>query len=497
MSKIISVKDMRLMEEKTYEVQQISSFELMYHAGKYIFNYLREQRDFDKTKTTLIIAGTGNNGGDAIVVASKLQEVLYPVKVLVVGKKESRSKENIKITEQITQVQFISIHDDLHILERELKQANLVIDGLFGIGLNKDVKGLFGDVIDLVNKSKKQVISIDVPSGIDGDTGLVKGIAIKAFKTIAIQNVKFGNVLNDALDHNGELHVIDVGIEDVDAAVEASLLSSNDIYFNKRKHNTHKYHYGNLLTIGGSNGMMGAPYLSAMAALRSGCGLSHLYYNDLYKHLINVNSPDIMTGTYKTVSEIVTYFKRKSCIIFGPGLGRVDLINIKILRNILETDIPVLIDADGLYYYGKLMNEFKERGNIIITPHIKEFSDILDSDINFIKENTVLVSKEFAEKYNVTLVLKGSTTIITDGKVVKLNIDSTPALAVAGTGDVLSGIIGSFVGQKYSLLQSAIQGVYIHSEAGKKAEEDIGTNSVIASDLINYIPKVIFTSTNT
>ncbi len=231
--------------------------------------------------------------------------------------------------------------------------------------------------------------------------------------------------------------------------------------------------------------MMGAPCLSALAVLRSGSGLSHLYYHEKYKEDIRVNVPDIMIGTYNKIDEVIL---KKDAVIFGPGLGKKDVYyNKKTLSTLLDSNIPLVIDADGLHYFKDLMDDYKVRENIVLTPHLGEFENMLNRSI----KNEYDEVNRFTKKYNFTLLLKGSTTLISSKGITYFSSLGTPALAVAGSGDVLTGIIASFLGNGYSSLNAAKLGVYIHSKAGILCERELGEYSVIASDLINKIPHVL------
>ena len=323
--------------------------------------------------------------------------------------------------------------------------------------------------------------------------GVVMGIAVQANTTIIVQNYKQGNLLNDALDYSGDIHLIDVGILQTIFPETQILLQLNYMKnkLSNRRKNTHKYHYGNILTIGGSKGMMGAPILSGLAALKTGSGLSHILYHNKYLHHIHNVLPDLMVNTYTGIEELPSISRKKSTVIFGPGLGKQDPINTEIIQHLLSTDIPLLVDADGLYYLKQVIKEYNQRENIVITPHYQEMADFLGIDIEEVKREPILYAKNIAHTYNVTVVLKGVCTMITNDHETYFSIYGNPGMATAGTGDVLSGIIGSLLGRGFSPMEASKIGVLIHSESGRLAENHYGQESLIASNLIEYIHEVL------
>lgn len=494
---IVNVQEMRQLDRLTIQEKELTPFLLMNQAGTAIFKHIKNANFFDKQGTVLIVCGTGNNGGDALIIAEKLYSDGVLIKVLMVGLETSQSIESLQALDQII-TKDIVIHrvvtkDDLIQAEEMIEEASFIIDGIFGVGLSRPIEGVFLDVIELINQSYAQTISIDIPSGINADNGLVMNKAVHADHTIVIQNYKQGNLLNDALDYSGELHLIDVGILQTIFPEEQLLLSTSYVQnkIPKRLHNSYKYHFGNVLTIGGSKGMMGAPLLAAYAALRTGSGLSHLLYHESYlPHATNIY-PDIMMNTYFGIEEIPQIIQKKSAVIFGPGLGKQDAINLDVLRYLLGTDTPLVIDADGIYYLKQLLKDYSDRPNIIITPHYKEMAEFLGIPIQDVVVEPILYARNIAHKYNLTVVLKGTCTIITDNQSTYFSIHGNPGLATAGTGDVLAGIIGSLVGRGFSTIEAAKIGVLIHSLAAEIANETYGEESMIASDLIKAIPQVM------
>lgn len=492
-NRVVSVKEMRELDQLTIKKKGITSYQLMVQAGNAIGKHIMRRSLIQDASRVIILAGIGNNGGDALVVGNYFVSKKVDVTFVVVGnimKQSNENKSQLDLVKKTSDVIYVESSEDIYKIKTILSKDTFIIDGLFGIGIDREVKGIYKEVINLVNGYA--IISIDIASGINAENGLVSGVAIKANHTIVVQNYKYGNLLNDGLDYCGTLHLLDVGIlqkkyPQHHNIMEEDILSSLHV----RKRNTHKYHYGNILVIGGNKGMMGAPLLSSIAALRSGSGLVHLrYHESLLPHINNIY-PDVMCGTYKDTLELIESFDKKNVIVFGPGLGRTAHFNKGNLVEILKTDKKLVIDADGLFYLKDVLDNFIERGNMVLTPHIKEFSVLTGYDIDEIQKNPIKLAKTFAHQYNVILVLKGVCTIITDGSNVTFSFGGNPGLAKAGTGDVLTGIIASQAGKGYSLYDSAKLGVDIHSKAANLAKDLYGEESMLASDLINFIPKVI------
>ena len=498
---IVSVQEMRLLDQLTLNTREISSFELMDQVANTIYKYVVDHGLVLSTDQIMIVAGTGNNGGDALLTGMYLLDYGLSPTFVLVGPKEKQTPENRQACLLLEQrnARIIRVEEEEHVEEDFtdlVDEQTLIIEGIFGIGLTKRVKGVQRRVISRINRSYARVISIDIPSGINADNGLIMKKAIHADHTIVIQNFKHGNLLNDALDHCGENHLLEVGIIQK-LSDEPHLLLPKTFMNNKipkRIHNSHKYHFGNILTIGGAKGMMGAPLLAGIAALKTGSGLSLVSYFDKYLHHINNIYPELQVTTHLGIEDLPSIIRKKSAVIYGPGLGKNDAINLDILSYLLSTDVPLVIDADGIYYLKQLLKDYNERENIIITPHYQEMATFLGVGVNDVKQEPVLLAKNMAHKYNLTVVLKGVCTIITNNEETYFSTHGNPGMATAGTGDVLSGIIGSLLGRGFNALEAAQLGVLIHSEAGKIAKDQVGEESLVATDLISNISKVIMES---
>ncbi|HHU55948.1 MAG TPA: NAD(P)H-hydrate dehydratase [Acholeplasmataceae bacterium] len=457
---VITVEEVRKIDKKTLE--SISEENLITKVGEKLFETLIEIFNLSFDEKIVIIAGPGNNGADSLALGLHL--IKYNPVIICFNR-------NKYFTQKLEKEKANLLYDfNYKTLEKVISKATLIIDGLFGTGLNKDVSGLFYDIIKLVNKAQAFVFSIDIPSGINGDNGLVCGAAVKANFTAIIEYYKVGNLVNDALDYHGVSKVIKVGLEKPDS--NRFLLPIPKL--EKRKYNSHKYDYGSVLFIGGK--MIGATVMASLAALRSGSGLVSLLSESK-----SIASWEIITFNNNEFDKALA---KKDAICFGPGLGLNDDSNLEVLEKIYS--YPLVIDADGLYYLKKLD---KPNPNIVITPHFGEVAKLLDTIVEKITKAPLESIKEVTNKYKCTVVLKGPCTIIAFGNEIYFSPFGNPGMATAGSGDVLSGIITSFLGRGLSPLESAKRGVYIHSLAGKIAKEKYGEESLIATDIINALPE--------
>lgn len=494
--KVLFTDEMKRLDQYTCEEKKLSSLELMEIAGKNVYEYFIENCQVDKIKDNiLIVSGLGNNGGDALVVSEHLIKDNYKVNIVVIGDLKHLTNESFTVYQRLlnNKVSILNVNnnEDLKIFNQYVNEATIIIDGIFGIGLSREVKGIFYECIRLINQSHAFILSIDIPSGIYGDNGIVAKIAIEADHTVIIQNYKVGNLLNDAKDYHGKVKLLDIGIlQDIN---DSNRFLLNDEIMNiikKRRANTHKYHYGNLLTIGGSKGMTGAPLLSAYSALRIGVGLSSIVINSKDYEFISQIYPEIMIKPYSNIDELKKILVKANIIAFGPGLGRENKINYDILKYLLDTNIPIVIDADGIYYLKEILDYIGNRDNIIITPHLGEMALLLDTDTKTITENWIVALNYLTNNYGLNVVLKGPCTIIANKENMYFCNKGNSGMATAGSGDVLTGIISGLVGQGLKPIDACNLGVYIHAKAGDMAYKEYG-NSLIATDITNNIHKVI------
>lgn len=475
---IVSAKEMARIEKKSIE-EGADDEAYMDKAGSEIARIVQEE--FAPQKVLLLL-GKGNNGGDALVAGLHLHQAgveviayhLYPPeKYSPLCKKKGEAFYRAKGV-------FLPIENTT-----EFPEDCLILDGLLGTGFSGKTEGLLAETIDKVNNSDALVVALDIPSGIDGNSGKAGGSAIKAFMTITLGMAKRGLFFADGYNHAGALRIVDFGLAKKyhdEAEVQGYLLGDNVLeYLPKIERTRHKYQAGYLLAVAGSPGMPGAALLACSAALRSGVGIVRLYHMPkMEEELANAPYELIRSDQFE---ELFNETKRANSLLIGPGMGRNEEAKKRFLR-LLDLSLPMVIDADGLFHLSAVKN-FKAKAPTILTPHKKEMERLLGA------APTHEVCAKYAKEKNVVLVLKGAPTwIFSPDEAPLVCIRGCPGMATAGTGDVLTGIIGSLLAQKVSLLPAAAMGVYLHGLAGEIAAEQLSDEAMIASDLIEALPDV-------
>ena len=482
---ILTADLIKQSEEKAVLSGAFSFLKLMNMAGTAAFDIISEKIDITSKKIA-VFCGIGNNGGDGFVIAKLLFEHGADVTVFTpLGEpKTENAKHYFKLLPCLKKSEKFS----------EASDFDIIIDAIFGIGLTRNIESDLDELITKINNHKAFKISIDVPSGINSDTGAVMGVALKADLTITFIALKPCFLLPIGNDYCGELVVADIGV----LPSSFSYKAIDKPLFKKRLKNSHKGTYGTALLINGSYGMAGAAMLSAKAALRSGAGIvkcvvcENIYsaVTSFLPEAVCIPTPHTKDGQLSyTHVDINDLQKNASALLFGCGVG-VSNSTEKLLEKIIKNvKIPLVIDADGINLLSKSIELLKEsKAPIILTPHPKEMSRLCKKSVSEIEENRIEISRNFAKENNVIVVLKGANTVVAlqNGEIL-INTHGNSGMATAGSGDVLSGIIVSLLAQGYSPEFSAIAGVYNHSIAGDKAVMKRSKHSLIASDIIEEL----------
>ncbi len=510
--KVLDNQQMRLLDRITTKEYKIPGLILMENAGMNTTVEVMKALNDDYRKKVIIICGTGNNGGDGFAVARHLYNKDVQVKVYVIGEESSIQNDGKTNFEAIramrVSIGFLKDENDMIDFNLDLMKSDIVVDAIFGTGLNTPVKGIANEVIRVVNKVQRKIISVDIPSGISGDTGKVLGNAIRATKTVAYQLPKIGNLTAPAIEYNGELLICPIGIPQEaihKSQYEAKLITEKTLkdILPIRGLNSHKGNYGRALMVAGSRGMTGAAILASKAALRSGVGMLHLAIPEELNDILETQLTEVMTVPFQIpggnvkefngVEDIIIGLQRSDVVALGPGLGRSKETEIIVERVLREAKCPVILDADALNVLPNMLKLLKKvKSRCILTPHPGEMAKLTGLSISEINENRIKVAKDFSKKYGVIVVLKGASTVITDEQGhVYLNTTGNPGMATAGSGDVLTGIITALVGQKIELIDAAMAGVYIHGRAGDEAAKITGEYGMIASDMVREVPRII------
>ncbi|MFH1612422.1 MAG: NAD(P)H-hydrate dehydratase [bacterium] len=494
---IVNAKQMTNIDKRAELEFGIPSILFMENAGISIVKAINDF--YPKSSSLAIFCGKGNNGGDGFVVARHLfnQEkkiIIYLLDCL--DSLKGDAEINFKICQKMG-IKINIIKNKKQLLK--IKKTDLIIDAILGTGIKGEVQGFYKEVIEFINNLKIPIVSIDIPSGLNADTGLAN-FCIKANLTVTMQLPKFGLVLYPGAEYVGKLIVADISIPK--KVIEKEKIKTKfitEVFIPQRKKDTHKGDYGKVFILAGSEGMSGAAFLSSMSCLYAGAGLVYLgipksLNNIMAKKLTEVIIYPLSETNQKTLSlkskkEILEKIKNKDILCIGPGLS-LNPETAKLIQEIIfEIDIPMILDADGLNAINDLSIFKKRKTPLVITPHLGEVSRLIKKDIEFIKENKISVALEISEKINGIVVLKGAHSIIaTPQGNVYINSTGNPGMSSAGVGDILTGLIAGLMAQKISAENSAIIGTYIHGKCGDKASFEKGECSLIARNILEMIP---------
>lgn len=459
-----------------------------------------------------VIAGKGNNGGDAFAAARHLINRGACVKVFVASCRNSIAGDaavNLHVLENMgVSINELTDASQMNEFANTLNAADLILDGIFGTGFKGEVRGLIKDIIEIVNNSGKTIISIDIPSGVCGTGGKTTGCCVHANKTVTFVLPKTGLVIHPGCDYTGELVVADIGVPStvVDGmGISLNIIDGYEVcaFIPQRFKNSNKGDYGKLLIISGSIGMTGSGALAAGAALRTGAGLVYLgvpsrlasIYDILLRESVTIPLKDKEPGclSVKCIDEILALMKKMDVLAIGPGLSLNDDV-VDIVSAVIETaDIPLILDADALNAVAKDISILRKlRSEAVITPHPGEMARLCGISIEEVQNNRIDAAREFAGKWRIVTVLKGSRTIIAlpDGTTY-INPTGNSGMATAGSGDVLAGVIAGLAAQGAKLADAAVVGVYLHGLAGDNAAIIKGEHGLVAGDIIDELPKTI------
>jgi NAD(P)H-hydrate epimerase len=473
MEKILTNEQMRLSDRYTIDTLGIPDKVLVERAGKAVADEITSRFT---NGSVLVCVGKGNNGADGTVIAELLSKKGFLVSVVYV------------------------YNGDLDLFNN---QYDIIVDCIFGTGLNREVTGVYKNAIEKINSQNSFVVSCDIPSGLNGDTGLVMGVSVKADITVAIQEYKLGHFLNDGPDFCGKIIKKDIGIS-ISQNDYAKKLNDEFVkkYFPARKRNSHKGYFGKACIFGGSKRFSGSVLLSlnALSALKIGVGYSNLAIpNSLYSAYLGVVPECTFTPVKDCDGEVV--FDKNSLdkilcydsIAMGMGIGVSENVYEILKYILLNYTGKLVIDADGLNTLSTYGVEIlkQKKCSVVLTPHIGEFSRLIKTEKGLIMSDIIGLSKEFASRFGVVLLVKSATSVITDGKNVIINTTGSPCMAKGGSGDVLSGIIAGLLARLDNVFETTAVGSYIFGRAGEIAEKEQNEYSVTATDIIGCLSKTI------
>jgi NAD(P)H-hydrate epimerase len=515
----VTSSEMKICDRNTSEYFGIDSAILMERASLKVCDAIdswKREKNSSRSYSCLVICGIGNNGGDGACVARLLHQRGYRVSICVLGDYTKCSDlllKQLKILEKykVTTDTFSHIRDN-----KTDAGWDIIVDAMFGIGLSRPVSGDYKEAVDYINQTKQErkddllVVSVDMPSGINADTGELCQAAVRADVTVTFNHVKIGQLMYPGCEYTGKLLVEDAGItgESFLGKEPGACYFDDDIkrLLPERKKDSNKGSNGKVLIIAGSADISGACILSATAALRSGAGMVRIFTSKSNSEAIKSLFPEAILDTYtegdfkELEDKLLSAFSWSSQAIVGPGLGMSETSK-AIVKLVLDAyDKHLVMDADALNIVAeddglrsKLSNYSTFGKRLILTPHLAEFARLSRKDISLCKKTILTSPLELSNELHCTVVCKDARTIIadyTEGKIY-INMSGNDGMATAGSGDVLSGILGSFITARESGFMAACIGVYIHGLCGDAAAERLGHHAMIASDITNELSNIL------
>jgi ADP-dependent NAD(P)H-hydrate dehydratase / NAD(P)H-hydrate epimerase len=504
--KIAVTEEIQSIDKETIEHFGVPGSTLMECAGivalKTIF------RRFDgRGKHFFILCGTGNNGGDGLVIARHLHFIGAPCTTAVIGRIEKLSGDallNYRALKNLS-APTIEIADEsgLPLIEEALAHTDIVVDALFGTGLNSALRGLHAAVIGLISNSGRIIASIDIPSGINATTGHIMGVAVSAHLTVTMGLPKMGLLLYPGASHVGELVVAHIGfprelIEDEGIRTSLALPENLVSRLPRRPPDAHKGSCGKAIIVGGSKGYTGAAALASMSCHRIGAGLVTLAIPESLNAIMEEKLTETITHPYPDLEKfddigdalehILKLCSGAEVLALGPGIGREESMQKLAEELVRKAGIPAVIDADALFPH--ILEEHKLILPIL-TPHPGEMARLMKKDTREIMNRPADYCRECAERYRAIVILKGSHSLISNPSgLLTINITGNSGMATAGMGDVLTGIVAGLLAQGTAPYDAAVVGTFIHGLAGDFAAKTVGKRGLIASDLIPFIPLV-------
>ena len=491
---VITSREMRALELNA-EYFGVSQLQLMENAGRAVADAVRMRLRSPKMRI-VVFCGLGGNGGDGLVAARHLLSACYAVEVVLAGKPSEISHEAAKKNwEALRQLRnYVLIHEVYDSSVIPEITADVVVDALLGIGIKGEPRPPIRQLIQRINRLKAFRVAVDVPSGLDSDSGKAFDDAVRADLTVTFHKAKPGLV--KAKRFVGELKVADIGLP----REFESFVGPGDVklVIKPRAPEAHKGDFGRLLVVGGNEVYSGAPAYVALAALRTGVDITYVAAPEKTASAISAYSPNLITvkleGTHlssASVSAIEPFLSMATAVTIGPGLGLHEETKEAVkalIASVEKARKPLLLDADGLKAFGGFRRRLKMP--VVFTPHAGEYQALVGHLPSAELEAKVEDVRKSAEELGGVILLKGNVDVISDGQRVKLNFTGNPGMTVGGTGDVLSGIVSAFLAQGADAFEAAVAGAFVNGACGDFVQREKGFH-LVATDLIDWIPRVV------
>ncbi len=498
------------IDRRSIEGMGVLGLDLMERAGQGVYRAVEDILSDVRDKKAVIVCGKGNNGGDGFVVGRLLRENgANPSAFLLgkVGEVKGDALTNLKRAADLdVDIEEVVEPEATRALKDALEDADVVIDGIFGTGIKGEVRGLAAYAIESINSSGKPVVAVDVPSGLDADTGKFEGMCVSAYITVTFGLPKVGHFFYPGRGLCGELRVLDIGVPVATIEQEESfldLIEPLDVtkIMPVRAPDAHKGDCGRVAVVAGSLGMTGAAALTSTSAVRMGAGLVTLGIPEGLNDIMEVKLTEVMTRplpqvrkrrclALRALGQIRRMLKGADCLALGPGISTYRETVELVKRIVSDLQIPAVIDADGLNALSGDPSPLKEaKASIVITPHPGEFRRLTAGKLEDYQVDRIDTARSFACKFNVTVVLKGVPTLVAwpDGSVF-VNSSGNAGMATGGSGDVLTGVIAAIIGGGVDPPNAAIAGVYLHGLAGDLAGDVKGDLGLTAGDIVDFLP---------
>ncbi len=501
--KLATRETVREIDRISIEEYRIPGLILMENAGRAVARVAIQE--FPQAKRVATFAGGGNNGGDGFVISRHLISEGLDVTTYLTSDSQNYKSDALTNLEALHKIggKLIDIRNGFS----EYQGADLIIDALFGTGLDRNVEGLYRDVIHFINSQSVPRIAVDIPSGLDANTGFPLGVSVKADITVTFAVPKIGLAIYPGVDYAGKVYVADITTPKLlEKDITSELITYDTVrrILKPRSQDTHKGTYGHLFILAGSPGKTGAATLAAQGALRTGTGLVTAGIPRSLNPIMAQKLTEAMTeplpetesGTFGKESieaTLKTISSRKTALAVGPGISTTQDTAEFLYETLKNCPVPIVADADGITLIAQNLQILKElKAPIVLTPHPGEMSRLIGRTGEDVQKNRIGVARDFSSMYNVYTVLKGARTVIStpDGRVF-INPTGNAGMASGGMGDVLTGIIGGFLAQGYSPEDACVLGVFSHGLAGDFVARKRGEAGIIAGDVANSLPETL------
>jgi ADP-dependent NAD(P)H-hydrate dehydratase / NAD(P)H-hydrate epimerase len=508
--RVTTAAEMHELDRLAIEIYGIPGVVLMENAGAQVARILWQEYADLQTRRVAVLCGRGNNGGDGFVIARYLHNRGVSVRVFIIGEPSDirgDASVHLNMLQRAGMApEIVKTPESARAVGARLAEYDLLIDALLGTGLKAEVSGMFQLIIAAMNAAGRTIVAVDIPSGLSADVGTLLGDHVRADLTVTMALPKRGLMLYPAAEHVGRLVVVDIGFPAAvreHAMIHCHTLEGHTLaaQLQTRADDTHKGTYGHVLIVAGGPGKTGAGALASMSALRTGAGLASFALPHSLNAAMEAKLTEVMTIPLPesapgvlgddAAKRLIEWLEGKSALVLGPGIGtRPETVRCvhEVLR---QVRIPTVLDADGL---NALATDPKSTGDmqapLVLTPHPGELARLRRTTTAAIQANRLTAAQETASAWKAVVVLKGAHTVIAEPEgTLYINLTGNPGMATAGSGDVLSGMIGALLGQGYTPSMAARIAVYTHGLAGDLAAAAVGERSLIAGDLIETLSR--------